>query len=192
MLFYTPNDHPLCMRACTLRYSKLRLADWSNCQITSRTAFKLSFYWHNCNSVVLYIYSHYRARGAVVRDLAIQFERWYVGMTIPEGGVSGLPGVVRRTVGCWSGGLGGSQCWVYRDLVSCGRRGSWSWSSVSCGAALLESCLLHLHWSVRVCSSHSTHDIFSPTLVGGRPILVGWSCVGFAPVVLVLAWFSVN
>jgi hypothetical protein len=44
----------------------------------------------------------------------------------------------------------------------------------------------------RVCSSHSTHGVFSPALVGGRLVLVGWGCVGFAPVVSILAQFSIN
>jgi hypothetical protein len=45
----------------------------------------------------------------------------------------------------------------------------------------------------RVCSSRSTHDVFSPALVGGRLVLVGFGCFeGFTPVVSVLAQFFVN
>jgi hypothetical protein len=43
-----------------------------------------------------------------------------------------------------------------------------------------------------VCFSHSTYSVFSLALVGGRLVLVGWCCVGFALVVSVLARFPVN
>jgi hypothetical protein len=82
---------------------------------------------------------------------------------------------------------------VHRDLVSSGRQG------------LLDAgcwrCVAQLFWRVdffifvgasRVCSSHSTHGVFSPALVGGRLVLVECYCVGFASVVSVLAWFPVN
>jgi uncharacterized membrane protein YgdD (TMEM256/DUF423 family) len=81
-------------------------------------------------------------------------------------------------------------------LVSCGRRGcldAGRWCRVA-----------QLFWRVGffifvgaspVCSFHSTHIVFSPVLVGGHLVLVGWccfGCVGFAPVVSVLARFPIN
>jgi hypothetical protein len=69
-------------------------------------------------------------------------------------------------------------------LVSCGRRG--------CLDAGRRRHVPLLFWRVgffifvgasRVFSSHSTHGIFSPALVGGHLVLVGWccsGCVGFA------------
>jgi hypothetical protein len=92
--------------------------------------------------------------------------------------------VVRCRGSCASGGTSRwrsrkvvgavSLCRVYRDLVSCGRRGGLDvgrWRRVA-----------QLFWRVgffifvgasRVCSSQSTHGVFSPALVGGRLILVG-------------------
>jgi hypothetical protein len=44
----------------------------------------------------------------------------------------------------------------------------------------------------RVCSSHSIHDVFVSGFGMRSSRLVGWCCVGFAPVVSVLARFSIN
>jgi hypothetical protein len=111
-------------------------------------------------------------------------------MAVPEDGVGGLFGVTEYVV---VGAAATSFDSVESvDLVLCGTTRS---------LLMLVIGILWCNWRVdffifvgvsRVCSSHSTHGVFSPALVGGRLILVGWCCVGFAPVVLVLARFSVN
>jgi hypothetical protein len=55
-----------------------------------------------------------------------------------------------------------------------------------------------LFWSIgffifvgvsHVCSSHRTHGVFYLALVRGRPVLVEWCCLGFVPIISVLARF---
>jgi hypothetical protein len=88
---------------------------------------------------------------------------------------------------------GGPGRWCFRfgvhcDLVSCG----W-WGYLDDGR---QRYVAQLFWSVgffifvgasHVCSSHSTHGVFYLALVGGRPVLVKWCCLGFIPI---LACFS--
>jgi hypothetical protein len=80
--------------------------------------------------------------------LRLEFERWYVGMAVPEGGVGGLLGVVEQLdVGAAAPKAPIAECIeilcrvgdeVVLVLVI----------SVSCGASLLEGWLLLLCWSI--------------------------------------------
>jgi hypothetical protein len=104
--------------------------------------------------------------------------------------------VVRRCGSSSSGGTLGQQpqkvvskCWMHWDLVSCGRWGCLdAGRRRQCGAGLASSSLLERP----VFAPPIAFTMSSLRLGGGCLVLIGSCCVGFAPVVSVLAQFSVN
>jgi hypothetical protein len=103
--------------------------------------------------------------------LRLELERWYVGTAVPEGGVGGLPGVVEQ--------LDVGAAAPKALCVVCIETLSWVTRFLDVGR---RRCVALLFWGVdffifvgasRVCSSHSTHGVFSLALVGGRLVLWG-------------------
>lgn len=99
----------------------------------------------------------------------LERERWHVGKAVSEGGVGGLLGVAERLdVGAVAPKL-------------------WQWlrASISCRVGdevdLALFCLRFVFFSYvgasRVCSSHSSHCIFSSAWVGGRLVSASASFV---------------